>query len=85
MTISGISNAIKPDRWRHIGKIADDAVHSIGLQAIRFHLNRAARSGGREALASFREADAIRRQLGLPWKRAFADGTASGFSPKEVA
>ena len=85
MTISGISNAIKPDGWRHIGKIADGVVRRIGLQAIRFHLNRATRSGGCEALASFREADAIRHQLGVSWYQAFAGDDASGFSPKGAA
>ena len=68
-------NALSPSRtagassdgWRHIGEIVDGVVRSIGLQAIRIHLNRAARSGGCEALASVREADAIRRQLGVSW------------------
>ena len=68
-------NAISPPRharddgggWRHIGKIADGDVRTIGLRAIRFHLNRAAGSGSREALTHFREADGIRRQLGLSW------------------
>ncbi|MCH9053929.1 MAG: hypothetical protein IIA72_23230 [Proteobacteria bacterium] len=68
-------NALSPPRpadasrdgWRHIGKIADGVVRSIGFQAIRFHLDRAAASGGREALTHFREADQIRRSLGLSW------------------
>ncbi len=66
-------NAISPLRhvrdsgggWQHVGGVADDVVRRIGLQTIRFHLNRAAVSGSCEALASIREADAIRCQLGL--------------------
>ena len=68
-------NALSPPRpadasrdgWHHIGKIADGVVRRIGLQAIRFHLNRAAESSSRETLIHFREADAIRHQLGLSW------------------
>ena len=67
-------SAIRPIRhvrvngaWRHIGNAADGVVRRIGLRAIRAHLNRAAVSDGREALASVGEADAIRRQLGLSW------------------
>ena len=66
-------NAISPPRhagrksrgWRHIGGVADGVVRRIGFQAIRFHLGRAAVSGGRKALTHFREADAIRPQLGF--------------------
>ena len=72
-------NAIRPLRhargdaeWRHVGGVADGVVHRIGLRAIRFHLNRAAASDGCEALASVREADAIRRQLGVSWDHAVA-------------
>ena len=57
---------------RHIGEIADGVVRRIGFRAIRFHLNRAAASGGCEALAAVREANAIRRQLGLSWDQAVA-------------
>ena len=57
----------------HIGEIADGVVRRIGFQAIRFHLSRAAVSGGCEALASVREANAIRRQLGLSWGQYVAD------------
>jgi hypothetical protein len=77
-------NAILPPRrtpddshgWRHIGEIADGVVRRIGFQAIRFHLDRAAASGGCEALASVREANAIRRQLGLSWDQAVAGDDA---------
>ena len=77
MTISAYPPAIKPDGWLHIGKIADGVVRSIGFQAIRFHLNRATVSVGSVALASFREADGIRRQLGLSWEQAFGGEDAS--------
>ena len=60
----------------HIGEIADDAVRRIGLRATQFHLNRAAVSGGCEALASIREANAIRCQLGLSWGQAAANDDA---------
>jgi hypothetical protein len=71
-------NAISPLRhgrdggggWRHVGGVADGVVRRIGFPAIRFHLGRAAVSGGRKALTHFREADAIRRQLGLSWDHA---------------
>ncbi len=77
-------NALSPPRtagassdgWCHIGKIADGMVRSIGFQAIQFHLNRAAISGGCKALASVREVDAIRRQLGLSWDQAVASDDA---------
>ena len=66
-------NAISPLRhvrdggWRHVGGVADGVVRRIGLRAIRVHLDRAAGSSGGEAMASLREADALRRQLGLSW------------------
>lgn len=75
-------NAISPLRhvrdgaWRHVGGVADGVVHRIGLRAIRFHLDRAAASGGCVALASVREADAIRRQLGLSWNQVGAGAGA---------
>ncbi len=73
-------NAISPLRhvrdggggWRHVADVGDDVVRRIGLRAIRFHLNRAAASGGCEALASVREANAIRRQVGLSWDQVVA-------------
>ncbi len=79
----GRTNAVSPvrhesDAWRHIGEITDGVVCSIGLQAIRFHLNRAAASGGCEALASVREANAIRRQLGLSWDQVVTVDGALG-------
>ena len=66
-------NAISPLRhvrdsgWRHVGGAADGVVRRIGLRAIRAHMNRAAVSGNCEARASVREANAIRRQIGLSW------------------
>ena len=77
-------NAILPLRhvrdggggWRHLGGVADGVVRRIGFQAIRFHLNRAAESGNRETLTHFREADGIRRQLGLSWGQVVAGDDA---------
>ena len=77
-------NAILPLRhvrggdggWQHVGGVADGVVRRIGLRAIRVHLDRAAGSSSGEAMASFREADAIRRQLGLSWNHAAAGDDA---------
>ncbi len=73
-------NAISPLRhvldgeggWRHVGGVADGVVRRIGLRAIRVHLDRAAESSGREAMASIREASAICQQLELSWDQATA-------------
>ena len=64
------------DEWQHVGEVADGVVRRIGLRAIRVHLDRAAESGSRETLAHFREADAIRRQLGLSWNQVGAGAGA---------
>ena len=77
-------NAISPLRrvrdggggWRHVGAVADGVVRRIGLQAIRVHLGRAAGSSGCEAMASIREANGIRQQLGLSWGQVVIDGDA---------
>ncbi len=58
--------------WRHIGGVVDDVVRRIGFQAIRVHLDHATVSGGSETLIHFREADAIRRRLGLSWSQYVA-------------
>lgn len=79
-------NAISPLRhvhgddgtWRHVGGVADGVVRRIGLRAIRFHLDRAAASGGRDALASIREAGAICQQLELSWDQVGAGDDALG-------
>ena len=75
------------DSWRHVAKVVDDSgqVRAVGLRVIARRLADAAEGDGREALASFQEADAIRRQIGLSWDQAVASGTASGFSPKGAA
>ncbi len=79
-------NAIRPishvrddGAWQHIGAVADGVVRRIGLRAIRFHLDRAAASSGCEALASIREADAIRCQLRLSWDQV-DDGALAWWS-----
>ena len=80
-------NAVTPRRhvpnnivgWRHVGAVADGVVRRIGLRAIRVHLDRAAESGGRKALASVREANAIRCQLGLSWDQV-DDGALARWS-----
>ncbi len=53
---------------RHIGRFGDSVVHKTGCRTIAFQLERAAESGGDEALvAAFKKADGIRRQLGWSW------------------
>ena len=79
-------NAISPPRhvrdggggWQPVGVVGDGVVRRIGLQAILFHLSRATEGDDRDALAGFREANAIRSQLGLTWKQAFAGGAEGG-------
>ena len=53
--------------WQHIGAVGDGVIHRIGRQAIAFHLSRAAKTNGREALDSLAEANGIRSSLGLSW------------------
>ena len=73
-------NAIPPRRhvpnnivgWRHIGGVADGVVRAIGLRVIVRCLNDAAEGDDVEALARFREADQICRQLGLCWNQVVA-------------
>lgn len=53
---------------RQIGPFFDAVVHKTGLRGIVLQLERAAESGGDEALvAAFKKADGIRRQLGWSW------------------
>ncbi len=55
---------------RHIGRFGDVVVHKTGRRTIAFQLERAAESGGDEALvAAFKESDGIRRQLGCSWEQ----------------
>ncbi len=58
--------------WCHIGGIGDGVVRAIGLRVIVRCLNDAAEGDDVEALARFREADQIRRQLGLCWNQVVA-------------
>jgi len=58
--------------WRHIGGVGDGVVRAIGLRVIVRCLNDAAEGDDVEALARFREADQIRRQLGLCWNQVVA-------------
>ncbi len=71
--------------WRHIGGIGDGVVRAIGLRVIVRCLADAAEGDDGEALARFREADQIRRQLGLSWDQTVASDDASGFSLKGAA
>ena len=73
-------NAISPLRhvrggdgdWRHVGGVADGVVRRIGPRVIVRCLNDAAEGDDVEALARFREADQIRRQLGMCWIQVVA-------------
>ena len=71
--------------WCHIGGIGDGIVRAIGLRVIVRCLADAAEGDDGEALARFRAADQIRRQLGLCWNQVVASEDASGCSLKEVA
>ncbi len=53
--------------WQHVGAVVDGLILRIGRQAIAFHLSRAAKANGREALAALAEANGIRCSLGLSW------------------
>ena len=68
------------DSWRHVAKVVDDSgqVRAIGVRVIARRLADAAEGDGREVLASFLEADAIRRQLGLSWGQVVAGALAWG-------
>ena len=52
---------------RQIGGSFDVVVHKTGLRTIVLQLERAAESDGHEAVAAFKEAHGIRRQLGWSW------------------
>ncbi len=79
-------NAISPLRhagrrsrgWRHIGGIADSVVRAIGLRVIVRCLADAAEGDDGEALARFREADQIRRQLGCSWPNLITGDRKAG-------
>ena len=53
-------------------------MRAIGVRVIARRLADAAEGDGREVLASFLEADAIRRQLGLSWGQVVAGALAWG-------
>lgn len=55
-------------RPRQIGPFFDDVVLKIGLRTIAVYLERAGGSGDHEAVAAFKEADGVRRQLGCSWE-----------------
>ncbi len=54
---------------RQIGPFFDVVVDKTGLRTIAVHLERAAESDGHEAVAAFKEADGIRRQMKSSWAR----------------
>lgn len=66
---------------RQIGPFFDVVVVETGLRTIAVHLERAAESGGDEALvAAFKKADGIRRQLGCSWERLICPRLEEGKS-----
>ncbi len=65
--------------WRHIGRLGAVVVHKTGRRTITFQLERAAVSGGDEAVAAaFKQADGVRRQLGCSWDRLICHGPGDG-------
>ncbi len=54
---------------RQIGPIFDVVVDKTGIRTIVLQLERAAEADGHEAVAAFKKADGIRRQLGCSWER----------------
>ena len=83
-------NAISPLRhvrggdgdWRHVGGVADGVVRRIGLRVIVRCLADAAEGDDGEALARFREADQIRRRLGVSWDQVVTiDGILAEAGP----
>ncbi len=53
---------------RHLGdEVAPLVVEGIGRRAVAYWLDRASQASGVVAAKSFRQADSIRRTLGLGW------------------
>ena len=82
-------NAISPprharddggDAWRHVGEVIDGSnqVRVVGLRSVAFHLSRASEGEDCKALAGFREADKIRRQLGCSWPNLITGDRKAG-------
>ena len=70
---------------RQIGPLFDAVVQKTGRRTIAFQLERAAESGGDEALvAAFKEADGIRRQSGWSWAALICrrPGDGAGNAPR---
>lgn len=55
------------DTWRRAGEAADGVVRTTGLTLIARRLSTASEGDDGAALAGFRQADQIRRQVGCSW------------------
>ena len=56
-----------PD-FQHLGReVAPKVVEDVGRRAIGRWLDQAAQTQGRKAFEAFKQADAIRRKMGLAW------------------
>ncbi len=55
-----------PD-FQHLGEVAPQVVEDVGRRAIARWLDTAAQAQGATASKAFRQADDIRRRLGLAW------------------
>ncbi len=81
-------NAVSPprrtrddsDAWRHVGEVIDGSnqVRVVGLRSVALHLSRASEGEDGKALAGFREADKIRRQLGCSWPNLITSDRKAG-------
>ena len=54
--------------FKHLGRdVAPKVVQNVGRRAISHWLDKASEARGAPAAEAFRQADAIRRKLGLAW------------------
>ncbi len=63
---------------QHLGcEIAPKVVNDVGLRAIGQWLDRASEAHGAPAAKAFREADSIRRKMGLGWADLIEERSAA--------
>lgn len=63
---------LAPDAWCHVGQAAEGVARATGLNSIVRQLDTASAGDDGAALAKFREADGIRRQMGCSWAELIA-------------
>ncbi len=66
-----------PD-FKHLGReVAPQVVEDVGRHAIGRWLERASRTHGAPAAEAFRQADAIRRKMGMDWTDLIEERSAA--------